>query len=82
MENKPPIPTKRERQFIDLLAQNRRYKEIAAELGIAINTVKHTASRMYRKFGMTRGRLDAYEMSAALRMQDLLKESENENRPG
>lgn len=46
-----PSITGRERQVIALVARGRANKEIAAELGIAEDTVKRHVSNLFQKFG-------------------------------
>lgn len=41
--------TRREREILVLLAQGRLYKEIAAELGIALSTVRAHVHAIYEK---------------------------------
>lgn len=51
--------TEREQQVLDLLSKGMARKEIAAELGIAYNTVKVHVSHIYEKLGVD-NKLDAF----------------------
>ncbi len=45
--------TRRQRQIISLLARGQSNKEIASELGISVDAVKHHLTRLYRKLGVS-----------------------------
>jgi len=53
----------RQQQVAERVAQGKREHEIAAELGIAVNTVKVHKSIIYRKLGVR----NAVELTLALR---------------
>ena len=57
-----PCLSRRQQQVADLVAQGKRETEIAAELGIAVNTVKVHKSIIYRKLGVR----NAVELTLAL----------------
>ena len=50
-DNKRPILTKREKEILQLVAEGKAYKTIAADLRIKPMTVKNHASSIYRKLG-------------------------------
>src|SRR5437773_7799782 len=45
--------TSRQRQVVEAVVRGSENKEIAAELGVAEQTVKSVISRLFRKFGVT-----------------------------
>ncbi len=55
---KPPDLTTRQLSVLDLRAQGRSYKEIAAALGISMSTVKFHVSQVLRRTG-TQSTLEA-----------------------
>jgi DNA-binding CsgD family transcriptional regulator len=46
--------TARECRILDRIGRDRTHKDIAAELGISINTVANLAAKAYRKLGAQR----------------------------
>jgi DNA-binding NarL/FixJ family response regulator len=48
----PPL-TDREWQVVRLIQQNKKYREIATELGLGYETVKTYATRIRRKLNLT-----------------------------
>jgi DNA-binding CsgD family transcriptional regulator len=52
MEDSNKQLTRRERQVVKLIAENKKYKDIAVELGLGYETVKTYASRIRRKLGV------------------------------
>jgi hemoglobin len=55
-----PQLTDREMQVRGLIMRGMVHKEIAAELGLSVRTVKYHASKLYRKYGVdSRGKLVA-----------------------
>jgi DNA-binding NarL/FixJ family response regulator len=55
-----PKLTGREMQVRGLILRGMVHKEIAAELGISLRTVKHHACTLYKKYGVnSRGKLVA-----------------------
>jgi len=51
-ESKAEALTRREQELISLLAKGRHYKEIAAALGISVDTVRSHIRRMYEKLNV------------------------------
>lgn len=52
MEDDNKILTRRELQVVKLIAKNKKYKEIATELGLGYETIKTYACRIRRKLGV------------------------------
>lgn len=82
------IPTPREAQVIDLLAEGLSNEEIGARLGITKATVKICNYRLYRKFPEMGGRLGAvrrrareHERQMALRLARWIQKHEGELSP-
>jgi DNA-binding CsgD family transcriptional regulator len=46
----------RECRILDRIGRDRTHKDIAAELGVSINTVANLAAKAYRKLGRARRR--------------------------
>lgn len=53
MTSRPDVLTSREWEIASLVADARTDKDIAAELGLTIGTIRFRLSRIYHKLGLT-----------------------------
>ncbi|HRZ36409.1 MAG TPA: response regulator transcription factor [Candidatus Paceibacterota bacterium] len=59
--------SRREREILEWLARGRQYKEIAQELGVALNTVRTHVGRIYKKLHVHNGREAVARLEAKAR---------------